>query len=367
MVLANHKADLNRMRTSQIEMLENSGNNGENVLSFGNYEVMEVFSSFLSMHGKNSKRTEEEYRNRVIEFFEMTLNKEIKFVTLDDIKTIKKKDVQTKYIDELTKRGNTNNTIQVKLNSVRSFYNDMLSNDLNVNPMIFKVKLVKDVKHHEALTIEEVQQLFEFMKNEKELAMEKYLLVKMLFTTANRKTATTGSITQDGMTWEDNFITKKDAETGKDIHVVRVKDKGGIWIEKPISDEFYEELQQINNGQKYVFEINPKTISRALDRFSKMIGKKITPHSLKASAITIGYQMCRDINLAKQLGGHASIKTTEIYLRDEKSLTNQLSYSMNFEIDDNILNELSHKDLLEFIKSNEDIHRLIAIRLQNNY
>jgi site-specific recombinase XerD len=335
----------------------------KNIEFLGNYEVLKVFESFLSMHKKNSERTANEYKSRVEEFFRMTLGKDVKFVTLEEIQSIKKADVQTKYIDALTEKGNSNNSIKTKLNSVRSFYNELLSNDLKVNPLIFKVKLPVEVTHHESLSREELEQLFEFMKDEKELAMEKYLLVKILFTTANRKTATVGVSSECGMTWEDNFVIRRDSETGEDIHVVRIKDKGNKWIEKPISDEFYDELQQINNGQKHVFNLNPKTLTRALERFSKQLGRKITAHSLKATAITLGYQMTKDIELCRQLGGHSSIATTEIYIREEKSLTNQLSYNASRELDESMLEQLSHEELLEFINRHDDIKRAILLRL----
>lgn len=336
-------------------------------------EIKKVYKSFLSMHRKNSKRTEEEYKSRVDEFFRLTLKKSIGEISIKDIKSIKKSDVQMKYIDFLSKDAiegedrvkNSNSSIRTKLNSVRSFYNELLANDIIVNPMIFKNGLKVEVKHHESLSLDELQLLFDFMKNEKDLAMEKYLLVKILFTTANRKTATMGLKAESGMTWEDNFITRKDLNTGEEIHIVRVQDKGQKWIEKPISDEFYEELQQINNGQKYVFEMNPRTLSRSLERFSKTLGKKITPHGLKATAITVAYMMTRSLELCRQLGGHSSIATTEIYIHEEKSLVNQLSYGMSDEMNSNALHDLTHNELLNFIDKNEDIKRLIMLRLNN--
>lgn len=333
-------------------------------LQFPVNEVYEVYKSFISIHENNSARTATDYDRRVREYFNLVLDKQVQHVTAEDILGIKKSRVQTKYIDELRKRGNKYSSIKVKLNTIRSFYNELQSNDINVNPMIFRIKLPDDGKHHESLDREEIEMLFNFMKDEKELATEKYLLVKMLFTTANRKTATMGVKSECGMTWEDNFVVRKDLNTHQNIHVVRVMDKGNQWIEKPISDEFYEELQQINNGQKHVFSFSPKTLQRALERFSKVLDRKITPHSLKASAITIGYMMSRDIELCRQLGGHSSIVTTEIYLHEDKALTNQLSYNMSIELKDEELESLSHRELLDLIKSNEDIKRALLLRLR---
>lgn len=343
----------------QNELFDNTGK----ILPFGNYDVMVVFKSFLSQHGKNSTRTRDDYAHRVEEFFQMVLSKSVRHVTIEEIDLIKSVHVQLKYIDELERRGNGNNTIQTKLNSVRSFYNELLKNDIKVNPMIFKVKLPIEVKHHDSLTREELNDLFEFMKSERDLAMEKYLLIKMMFTTATRKTPTVGIKTESGMTWKDNFVVRRDRNTGEAIHVVRVKEKGEKWQEKPISNEFYEELQQINNGQEYVFTLSSKTLQRSLERFSKRLGRKITPHSLKATAITLSYQMCKDIELCRQLGGHASIVTTEIYLREEKSLVNQLSYNLSRNIDEDALESLSHREILDLINDNTDIKMALLMRL----
>ena len=330
---------------------------GGNVASIRNYKVQDVYKSFLGIHGNNSEKTAIEYDKRVREFFRLTLDKDIEYVILEDIQSITKSDVQNEYIDMLIAKGNQGNTIKTKLNSIRSFYNELLSNNLSVNPLIFKIKISTDVKHVNALSFDELQDLFNFMKSEKQLGLEKYLLVKTLFTTGNRRSATFS------MKWDENFIIKRDVNTGEDIHVIRVKDKGNKWIEKPISDDYYEELQQLNLGQEKVFNFAERTMERALERFSKELGKKITMHSMKATAITLGYQMTKDINLCKQLGGHSSIVTTEIYLRDEQSLVNQLSYTMSKDYNESVIYDLTHEELLEFIEDNDDIKRLMVMRL----
>lgn len=327
----------------------------DNVSALRDYRVQEVYKSFIQ--SQRAKKTSSDYDMRVREFFTLVLDKDIEYVTYEELRNIKKADVKNEYVAMLMARGNVGNTIQTKLNSIRSFYNELQSNDFKVNPMIFKMKLDIDVNHHNAMTVDELQQLFEFLKGEKYLGIEKYLLAKTLFTTANRRTATLN------MTWNDNFIVRKDIDTREDIRIIRVRDKGGKWIEKPISDEYYEELQQLNKGQKYVFDFSDRTMERALERFSKVLGKKITFHSLKATAITVGYMMSRDINLAKQLGGHSSIVTTEIYLKEEQSLVNQLSYNMSRTIDESILDDMSKEDFIEFLNENEDIKNMMLLRL----
>ena len=327
-----------------------------------NLEVYEIYDAFISAHRRNSEKTAQEYMSRVEEFFQMILGKHVRFLSAEEIQSIKNKDVQTLYVDKLLERKNSANTVVTKLRSVRSFYNDLLKNEIQVNPIALDVRLKTDVKHVNALTLTEYQNMLEFMKMESN-GLEKYLLTKVLYHTANRKTATLN------MTWEDNFIQKKDAITGEMVWIVRVLDKGKQWKEKPISDEFYEELQQIRTSEK-VFPVlsqkgADKRYERSLKKYSKMIGKNISFHSLKATAITIGYETTKDINKCKQLGGHSNIATTGIYIRDDESYTNQLSYSSSRELDESALLNMTHAELLNFLDENIDLKTQIILRLQN--
>ncbi|MEX3625089.1 tyrosine-type recombinase/integrase [Viridibacillus arvi] len=321
--------------------------------------ISKVYESFLKSNARNSTRTAEEYKGRVEEFFFMTLKKPIEYITLEEINSIKHSDVKM-YVSDLTERGNTDKTISTKLYTVTSFYNELLKNDLQVNPTIFKVKLKIQEKHHEALSFEELNSLYDFLINEeKELGLEKYLLLKTLFTTGNRKSATFN------MTWKDSFSRKTDIETGKKVWIVTVLDKGKKVVEKPIPDEFYEELQQLSKGQDKVFALSTKTVERALERFSKKIGRNITMHSMKATGVTIGYQLTKDINLCKQYASHEDISTTAIYLKEESSYVKQLSYNMSREVDESKLTNMSREDLIDFLMDdrNKDIKNSILLRL----
>lgn len=322
-------------------------------------EVREVWESWLESCAKSSEGTAKEYKGRVEEFFKITLQSDVSFLTIDEIRKVKHAHVK-KYVGELTKKGNTDKTISAKLYTVRSFYNELLKNELQVNNMIFKVNLNIEEKHHESLSFDELESLYNFMLNEeKEMGLEKYLLLKTLFTTGNRKTATFN------LTWKDSFTQKVDVDTGQKVWIVDVIDKGKKRIEKPIPDEFYQELQQLNKGQDKVFSLSTKTVERALERFSKKLGRNITMHSMKATGVTLGFQLTKDINLCKQYASHSDISTTAIYLREEKSYVNQLSYNMSRNLDESKLMSMSREELIEFItrKDNVDIKNSIILRL----
>lgn len=321
-------------------------------------EVNKIYRSFIDFHERNSEKTAVEYASRIEEFFESILGRELKFVTIEDIQGIMHNDVKT-FVKTLSEKGNTDKTIAAKLYSVASFYNELQKNNIAVNPAVLKVSLKIKKNHHESLSFEELEELYQFVLAEKEKPLMKYLYLKTLFTTGNRKTATLN------MKWS-NFSRKTDMETGRRVWVVTVTDKGGKEIEKPISDEFYEELQQLNDGQEKVFQISDKTIERSLKRFSEQVGRNITIHSMKATGVTLGYQLTKNINLCKQYASHEDISTTAIYLRDEKSYVNQLSYNMSRELEESRLLEMSREELIEFLMDhkNRDIKNSILLRLQ---
>ncbi|PGA25406.1 MULTISPECIES: tyrosine-type recombinase/integrase [Bacillus cereus group] len=319
------------------------------------FKIYNIFQSFIRAHTMNSKRTASEYKSRITEFFHIILNKPVQLVKEEDVLNIERLDIQN-YISKLLKNGNSKGTIKTKLNSVSSFYSEMMKNKVLLNPSILRVSMKTTTKHHDSLSFHELDNLYEFMRSEKELSLEKRLVTKFFATTANRKSVTFN------MTWDD-ITQKTDVVTGRKVWVATVIAKGEKESEKPISDEFYEELQQLNSGQDKVFSLSPRTYERALERFSKQLGRKVTIHGLKATAVTLGYQMTKDINLCKQLADHEDISTTGIYLKEEKSYTNQLSYNMSRKLDDSILKDMSKEDLMKFLEDNEDIKNSILMRL----
>lgn len=329
--------------------------NDSEAVDLHNFKIYNIFQSFIRAHAMNSERTAGEYRSRITEFFQIVLKKPIQLVKEEDVVNIERLDIQN-YISKLLENGNSKKTIKTKLNSVSSFYSEMMKNKILLNPSILRVNMKTTTKHHDSLSFHELEELYEFMEGEKELSLEKRLVTKFFATTANRRSVTFN------MTW-DNITQKTDVMTGRKVWVVTVIAKGVKESEKPISDEFYEELQQLNNGQDKVFNLSSRTYERALERFSKQLGRKVTIHGLKATAVTIGYQMTKDINLCKQLADHEDISTTGIYLKEEKSYTNQLSYNMSRKLDDSILKDMSKEDLLSFLESNEDIKNSILMRL----
>lgn len=323
-------------------------------------EIFDIFKTFIESNERNSKRTAVEYENRVREFFQFMFRKDVEDVTVNDVKKIKPKDVES-FVGSCLSKGNSNSTIQTKVRSVKSFFKELSRNGIRVNVDIFTVKLKNQTKHHDALyNMAEVEKLYEFAKGRVNFPDEQYLYIKSLFITANRMES------MFKLKWTD--IKKKfDYATGESVWVVVVIDKGNKEISKPITEEFYNELLSLKVDDDLIFKnISESTIRRTMKAFSRILddGRDITIHGIKASALTIAYKMCKDINKVKQLGSHSSISTTEIYVREEESYTEQLSYLLGKRIDFEKVNQLSHEELLNIVMSNEEIKFAVALKAQ---
>ena len=77
----------------------------------------------------------------------------------------------------------------------------------------------------------------------------------------------------------------------------------------------------------------PESIHRTVKKITKRAGinKNISAHSLRRSIATALYNQGVDINGIKDVLGHASISTTQIYIRDEEERANKIldSYSVS--------------------------------------
>lgn len=321
-------------------------------------EVFEIYKTFIE--GRTSKKTAEEYDRRVREFVEFLFGKNIEHLKTKDVESLRLKHVET-FVNHLRAKGNSESTILTKIRSVKSFFVKLKKNGLNIQIEIFDIDAKQvEKKHYDALySMEEVNALFDFIDNSQSSNREELLMcVKTMFVTANR----VSSILE--MKWSD-ITQEKDMKTGGLVWVTHVLDKGNKKIEKPITNEFYDELSTIRvEGEEKIFpNIAKHNVKYIVKKFGKSIGRDLTVHGIKGSALTVAYKRTKDLNKVKQLGSHASVSTTEIYVKEEKSYTDQLSYSLFQPVDIEAIKKLSKEKLLEIILGSEDLLYAVSSKI----
>lgn len=118
--------------------------------------------------------------------------------------------------------------------------------------------------------------------------------------------------------------------------------KGKKWRKIPIRDldllywleRYFKRVKTLNDPDAPMFfkakkrgsdkydPITPATIRFMIDKYVKMAGiqKRITPHSLRHTFITLALQAGADLATVKSLAGHENVQTTSNYLHTTEEL-----------------------------------------------
>lgn len=302
-------------------------------------DVYSIIKTFIRSLALNSENTARNYEMDIRQFFEMTRGKSIEHLTVEDL--------QFTYNDildyqlYLAERYSTN-SVNRKINVLRSLYHKLAANDIPVNPMVFDIPKLKesDAESYGTLTWEEAKQMIELAKKERN-GEEKSLLIELAVMTSIRLTALLN------LKWK-NF-EQKDG-----FWVVKVIDKGNSVDEKPIKNELYQRLLTLKSKNKEkVFSVSESTANRLVKKLAKEMGideeRNIVFHSLKKVGINWVLDTTGDLVLASKQGNHKSIQTTyNYYLDRNKDFSKYAGLTMGEKPD---LEQLRNVDIDVLIKA----------------
>lgn len=304
---------------------------------------------FAEEAGLNSPSTYQAYYNDAMQFVKIIFNKEsISTDTLASSITRASVVEYRKYlISELKLQGST---IKRKLSSLRELSTYLYSLGYNIDLNIFKSlqKIKSNTNSYEVLSLEEAHMLIDWIKNnEKHNSISKYRYCQLALDTAIRAEAI-------------NKLTKASFIVKSDEVIIKGVDKGNKAFKKSISIEFYNELRTDLNFDDLsisepIFNHTAKNRSDMINRAKKALGwenRNITFHSFKKGAVTHAYNTNKDIQLARKVGGHSSINTTQTYLADSEEMFQGAISSMKT-IDANCVdfNDYSKEELIAALTS----------------
>ena len=276
----------------------------QNIL-YGNH-----FIDFIKNQKRYSEHTVRAYQidiNQLIDY----LGEELKIIDL------KKYDLH-EYISTISK-GISSKSLSRKIATLKSLYNFLVNEEIisvNVSKSIRMPKLKKKLPNY--LTIDEIKEFFNKTLNEIDISKRDLLIIDLLYSTGMRVS-------------ECSSILVKDISLNK--KTIRVIGKGNKIRSVVFGDMTKQNiLKYLNNkrvkiNSEYLFPSNkqknkPKnncittrTIYNIVKKYLKFVSsnEKLGPHSLRHSFATHLLQSGSDLMAIKDLLGHESLGSTQIY------------------------------------------------------
>lgn len=227
-------------------------------------------------------------------------------------------DILSEFINSIKKKGGCNTTLARTISSLKIFYKYLLSKGvIEMNPMdyIQAPKVVR--KTPEILTVKEIDALINAIDPTKEEAQRNRAILEVLYSCGLRVS---------------ELINLKI----KDIHfrmgILKVNGTGNSERYIPLSEKAKKELKKYVSIDRKKLKILPEnseilflnrrgkklsrvmifTIVRRLAEKIKL-NKKISPHTFRHTFATHLLEQGADIRAVKELLGHSTIMTTELY------------------------------------------------------
>ena len=265
-----------------------------------------------------------EYRKeldqKTLKAYRIDLRQYLDFVSCDE----PSKEKIEEYITDLHKRYKQK-TVKRKIASVKAFYNYLEEEEfIDKNPFRkIKTKFKEDIILPRIVPREEIEQLLNYMYScleSNSVKHYKYILrdiavIEMFFTTGARAYEVS-NLTVDSVNLTSGLI--RIMGKGAKERYIQISDSSVLKILK----NYYEENKEEINKSGFFF-INSKgrrfteqSVRLMFKKYTKQAGIKrnITPHMMRHSVATYLIENGMDVSCVREILGHSSIRTTQIYI-----------------------------------------------------
>lgn len=252
-------------------------------------EILKNFSTELSLKG---------YSNNTISTYLYTIRELLSFLNMEPA-AIKSEDLKRYLVHLKNEKQNDNRSIAKKLNAIKTFlklYNSELVKEMVLPKIGTKLPIF--------LTIEETKKLLENASSARDKC-----IIQLLYASGMRVSELANLNKGD---IEKNNIKVRHGKGAKD-RVVFVDNSTLELINNYIGTRNgSEEAIFVNKENK---RLTPRSIQRIVKEAAAKaeIKKKVTPHVLRHSFATHLLENDADILVIKELLGHSSLSTTQIY------------------------------------------------------
>ena len=264
------------------------------------------FKNFIESEKKYSKHTVSAYVNDLEEFN--------KFLNTNSVKLNEKLNYSfvRQWIVELSENGLSSRSINRKISSLKSYFNFLIAiNKLNVSPLKLHRNLKVDPKIIIPFNEREMDKVFEIFNNNSGKLDRGFLIIEILYSTGIRR---------------DELINLKFEDIYFEQGLIKVLGKRNKERLVPVLPNLLSKIKKYssnNSINSYLFKskngkkISPSTIYRIVKKYFRQISSKnkISPHVLRHSFATHMINNGADINSVKEILGHSSLASTQIYTK----------------------------------------------------
>lgn len=272
--------------------------------------MIDSFLEYLSFEKKYSLHTVTAYKNDLISFRNFVLN----IYSQEELLEVNYSQIRS-WIVSLVDQGISNRTINRKVSSLKSFYKFLQkSEQIHINPLS-KHKALKVAKKLQVpFSTKEINLVIEGL-NEKDdfISVRNKLMVELFYSTGIRR-AELINIKEKNISFSDSSI-KVLGKRNKERFVPLLQSvvstlKNYLELKKEFSTHL-EELFITNKGNK----IYETLVYRVINSYFRHASTKVkkSPHILRHSFATHLLNEGADLNSVKELLGHSSLASTQVY------------------------------------------------------
>jgi integrase/recombinase XerC len=267
------------------------------------------FIDYLNYQKKYSENTTKNYTIDIVEFLDYCNKENIlkEKINYDNVK---------KYLVHLYDKKYSKSTVSRKLSSLRSFYKYLyINNIINKNPFLFVSIPKKEKKLPKFVNYEDLSVIFSIPNINNDYGLRDRLILELLYGTGIRVSELCN-------------IKVSDIElSNKTIRVLGKGNKERIVCYGEYCDEIlikYLKIRDIllkDKKHDYLLlnkiggKLSVRSVQLLIDKIIRLasIKKNITPHTLRHTFATHLLNEGCDILTVKELLGHSSLDTTQIY------------------------------------------------------
>jgi len=221
------------------------------------------------------------------------------------------------WIVTLVEQGKTNRTINRKISSLKAYFKFLLKkHQIEIDPMVKHRAIKTTNKVQVPFSMDEINQVMELLAQEEGFQGTRDRLIVLLFYATGMRRAELVDLKLSDFDWSSNVVKVR----GK-----RQKERLIPLLEslEPAYRGYIQERFKLDHivDQKYLLlsqkgvKIYPELVYRVINGYFSKVSKKIkrSPHILRHSFATHLLDEGADLNAVKELLGHASLSSTQVY------------------------------------------------------